>query len=441
MEQALYGYVGVAKKLLEKSGAKLGDEVEVESEGRKYRGILISRYETAKPDYIVIKLRSGYNIGVKVGERSTLIKLAEGKQPAFTHPPKPLTRRGLPRVKVVSTGGTICSRVDYRTGAVKPALTAEDLFGMVPELAEVAEVESEVLYSIYSENIKPNNWTEMATKVNDLIKSGYDGIVLPHGTDTLGYTAAALSFALRKPPVPVVLVGAQRSSDRPSSDASRNLLASVRVAAKAPFAEVCVVMHAWHSDELMAVHRGTRVVKLHTSSRDAFKSVNAEPIAYISNGSIKVNSQGLNPRGSEDYEFNPRFDPNAFLVKFFPGMNPDILDFLVSKGAKGIVIEGTGLGHVASDWIPTIRKLARDGIFLGMTSQCKYGRVNMQVYDNGRDLLRAGITPLDDMLAETALVKLMWALANFYDGSNISKVKEIMLTNMAGEIGSRSIPR
>ena len=277
----------------------------------------------------------------------------------------------------------------------------------------------------------------MAVEADKLIRKGFDGIVIAHGTDTMGYSAAALSFALQKPPVPVVFVGAQRSSDRPSSDAATNLIAAVRVAGYAPFAEVCVSMHAWHSDDVIAIHRGTRVRKLHTSSRDAFKSVNSEPIAYVSQGEIKINAEDLNPRGSDDYRFEPGFSPDAALVKFYPGMPPDVLEFLAEKGCRGIILEGTGLGHVSNRLIPTIKSLVERGIFLGMTSQCIYGRVNMRVYDTGRYLLKAGVVPLDDMLPETAYVKLSWSLARARD---LEDVKRLMLTPISGELGARSLP-
>ncbi len=436
----MQGYSGTTKELLERENVRIGDEIEVISNGKRYRGILMARYELSDPNYITLKLHNGYNIGIRVTKGVRVFKISAGVKPAFVRPPKPQILSDLPSVIIVSTGGTIASRVEYRTGAVRPALNADDLLAIVPELAGIARIDTEILYNVWSENIQVQHWIGMAEAVDRLIRKNVDGVVLTHGTDTMGYTAAALSFALQKPPVPVVLVGAQRSSDRPSSDATTNLIAAVATAAKAPFGEVVVAMHKWHSDDVIALHRGTRVVKLHTSSRDAFHSVNSRPIAYYQHGELRVIADDLNPRGSNEYICKPKFDARAFLIKFFPSMKPDILNILADIGIKGFVIEGTGLGHVSSNWVPVIKELTEIGVFVGMTSQCKFGRVNMNVYDSGRDLLRAGVVPLDDMLAEVALVKLMWILGNFGDRAELEDIKELMLMNVAGEIRSRTLP-
>jgi glutamyl-tRNA(Gln) amidotransferase subunit D len=434
----LSGYRGRLREVLEEIGAEEGDELEVVTpDGQTFVGYLISRPEYADEDVLTIKLRNGYNVGIAFTEGTRVRRVAAGRPPAFTRGEIPTQNPSLPKVALVGTGGTIASRVDYRTGAVRPAMTTEDLISVVREVLEIARIDAEVLLSIYSENMTPKEWELIAERVDRKIREGYEGVVIAHGTDTMHYTAAALSFALQRPPVPVVLVGAQRSSDRPSSDAATNLIGALTVAARAPFAEVCVAMHHWHSDDVIAVHRGTRVVKLHTSSRDAFRSVNAGPIALVREGSVEVLAEGLNPRGSGDYRYEPGFDGRAYLLKFWPGMGPSILEHLASEGVRGFVIEGTGLGHVASSWIPVIRRLVRDGVFVGMCSQCRFGRVNMNVYDNGRDLLAAGVTPLDDMLPEVALVKLMWALKR---SSDLGEIRRLMLTRIAGEIGDRSEP-
>ncbi|MCX8202789.1 MAG: Glu-tRNA(Gln) amidotransferase subunit GatD [Nitrososphaeria archaeon] len=432
------GYRGRLGELLESLGAEVGDELEVvTADGTRYVGYLISRPEYAEDGVITLKLRNGYNVGIVVDDRTTVRRLSRGRAPAFVRGELPPSNPDLPRVALIGTGGTIASRVDYRTGAVRPAMTTEDLVSTVREVAEVANVESEVVLSIYSENMTQREWDLIARAVHERIEGGYDGVVVAHGTDTMAYTAAALSFALQRPPVPVVLVGAQRSSDRPSSDAATNLLAALLVAGKAPFAEVVVAMHAWHSDDVIAVHRGTRVVKLHTSSRDAFRSVNSRPVAYVRDGKLVVKAEGLHPRSADDYSFEPGFDERAVLLKFFPGMRAEVLEALWEMGYRGFVLEGTGLGHVTSSWIPAIRRLVGEGAFVGMGSQCRFGRVNMNVYDNGRDLLAAGVTPLSDMLPEVAYVKLCWALHRFNDPS---EVRRAMLTPVAGEIGERSLP-
>lgn len=432
------GYKGKLGEILESIGAEVGDEIEVlTGDGRRYVGYLMSRTEYAAEGLITLKLRNGYNVGVALDDRAVVRKVSKGRAPSFTREELPPVNPNLPRIALLGTGGTIASRVDYRTGAVRPAMTTEDLLSTVREVAEVANVESEVLFSVYSENMTSREWDAIGGAVHDRITKGYEGVVIAHGTDTMGYTAAALSFVLQRPPVPVVLVGAQRSSDRPSSDAATNLLGALSVAGKAPFAEVVVAMHAWHSDDVIAVHRGTRVVKLHTSSRDAFQSVNSRPIAYVKEGRVIVKAEKLNPRGATGYSYQPGFDERVILLKFFPGMKGSVLQLLAERGYRGFVLEGTGLGHVASSWIPVIRQLTSDGAFIGMCSQCRYGRVNMNVYYNGRDLLAAGVTPLGDMLPEVAYVKLSWALHRTSDPDDL---REIMLTALAGEIGERSMP-
>ncbi|MEM2276579.1 MAG: asparaginase domain-containing protein, partial [Nitrososphaerota archaeon] len=130
----LQGYSGIVRKLLEQENISIGDEIEIISDGRKYRGILMARYELADPNYITLKLSNGYNIGIRVAENTSISKISAGAKPMFMRPPKPQTLSGLPNVIIISTGGTIASRVEYRTGAVRPALNADDLLAIVPEL-------------------------------------------------------------------------------------------------------------------------------------------------------------------------------------------------------------------------------------------------------------------------------------------------------------------
>jgi glutamyl-tRNA(Gln) amidotransferase subunit D len=433
------GYSGFLLEMIRAAGAEIGDEVVVERpDGSRFRGLLMFKGELSAENVLVLKLSNGYNIGVAVDPSCRIERVAAGRRPAFTRPPPPPQKSGLPRVKVIGTGGTIASRVDYRTGAVRPAISSEDLVSLVPELSELALIDAEVLFSLYSEDFTVREWEAIAERVKRVIEDGFDGVVLTHGTDTMHYTAAALSFTLQNPPVPIVLVGSQRSSDRPSSDAAFNLMGAVWVAARAPFGEVVVAMHAWHSDEAVAVHRGTRVVKMHTSSRDAFKSVNATPLAILSGGSLKMLDSDYHARGGDGFVYAPGFSDRAALVKFYPGMGPEVLEYLADRGFRGVVIEGTGLGHVARRWIPVIKRLTESGFFVGMASQCRFGRVNMRVYNTGRDLLNAGVVELDDMLAEVALVKLMWALRRT---SSLEELARLMLTPVAREVGSRTLPQ
>ena len=438
MSEKETGYRGKAFEAVKKAHVEIGDIIRVVKGSEIYEGILIPRSEYGDEKHVVVKLKNGYNIGVEITPDSKIEKIGEGTKPTFAPPPLPEQRPGLPKVAIISTGGTIASRVDYRTGGVRPALSASDLYSVVPELADVAQIETQILLSLFSENITPQQWTEIAQAVAKKIHEGFDGVVLAHGTDTMGYTAAALSFALQNLPVPIIIVGSQRSADRPSSDAATNLLGAVLAAAKAPFAEVVVAMHETPSDTYIALHKGTKVRKCHTSRRDAFRSVNASPIARIENQNITMLTQECQKRdSSRRLQLKPAFEDKVALVKFYPGMDPAILDLYAQKNYRGIVLEGTGLGHISKYCHDAIRKAVRQGAIVAMTSQCIWGRINMNVYDSGRDLQALGVIPLEDMLPETALVKLMWVLGQTKD---LDEAKTLLKTNVAGELSPRTLP-
>jgi glutamyl-tRNA(Gln) amidotransferase subunit D len=435
--EALSGYRGLALKTLQNINAEIGDLIRITKGGQVYEGVLIPRSEYGDDKHIVIKLRSGYNIGVRLTPDAKVEKIGKGEKPAFVAPPLPEQNPQLPKVSIISTGGTIASRVDYRTGAVRPALSASDLYSVVPELANIARVDAQILFSLYSENITPAHWTEMAKTVAEKIEEGVDGVVIAHGTDTMGYSAAALSFALQNLPVPVIFVGSQRSADRPSSDAATNLTGAVLAAAKAPFAEVAVAMHQTISDTAIVLHRGTKVRKCHTSRRDAFKTVNAQPLAKIEENRVVMLTEDYQRRDPTRKPIvKANFSDKVALIKFYPGMNPAVMDWYVDNGYKAIVLEGTGLGHVSSRLFQPIKRAVDGGVLVAMASQCIWGRVNMNVYDTGRDLLALGVIPLEDMLAETATVKLMWI---FGQTSNPEEAKQLLKANIAGEFSKRTV--
>jgi glutamyl-tRNA(Gln) amidotransferase subunit D len=435
--EEISGYKGLALEVLKSVGAEVGDLIRITKGNQIYEGILIPRSEYGDDKHIVIKLRSGYNIGIRLTPDARVEKVGRGEKPAFVAPPLPEQNPSLPKVSVISTGGTIASRVDYRTGAVRPALSASDLYSVVPELANIARIDAQILFSLYSENITPDHWMKMTKKVAEKIEEGLDGVVIAHGTDTMGYSAAALSFALQNLPVPVIFVGSQRSADRPSSDAATNLTGAVLAAAKAPFAEVAVAMHETISDTAIVLHRGTKVRKCHSSRRDAFKTVNATPLARIVENSITMLASDYQKRDpSRKLVVKPNFSEKVALVKFYPGMNPAIIDWYVDNGYKAIVLEGTGLGHVAKTLFHPIKRAVDKGVLVAMASQCIWGRVNMNVYETGRDLLALGVIPLEDMLAETAIVKLMWI---YGQTDNPEKAKRLLKTNIAGELSPRTL--
>jgi glutamyl-tRNA(Gln) amidotransferase subunit D len=431
------GYRGKALEAIKKARANVGDVIRVTKEGEAYEGILIPRSEYGDENHVVVKLKNGYNIGIAITAETKVEKVGGGIEPTFAAPAPPQQKPELPRATIISTGGTIASRVDYRTGGVRPALTANDLYSVVPELADVARIETQILLSIFSENIAAQQWSQIAHAIAKQMSEGVDGVVIAHGTDTMGYTAAALSFALQNLPAPVIIVGSQRSADRPSSDAATNLLGAVLAAAKAPFAEVVVAMHETPSDNYIAFHRGTKVRKCHTSRRDAFKSVNATPIARVEENKIVMLTQDYRKRdGSRALILRPDFEEKVALIKFYPGMDPAIIQFYTKKNYRGLVIEGTGLGHISKACYEALREAEQNGIIVGMTSQCIWGRINMNVYDAGRDLQALGVIPLEDMLPETALVKFMWVLGQT---ENNEEAKKLLKTNVAGEFSPRTL--
>lgn len=441
LDKELSGYKGRVAEALQRAGVSIGDNIRITKIGKVYEGVLFPRSEYADDKHIVIKLRNGYNIGIECTDDTVIQFISRGEKPRFTSAPTPEDRPELPRVSVISTGGTIASRVDYRTGAVQPALTAEDLHCFVPEISNIARIEAKVLCSEFSENIGPSHWKEMAYAALTELKKGVEGVVFSHGTDTMGYTAAALSFALRDLSSPVVFVGAQRSSDRPSSDAALNLIAATTIGARAPFAEVVVAMHQSSSDEYVSIHRGTRVRKCHTSARDAFKSVDPKPLGRLNLKSLELDvlSETLQERNqSRDVKVMAKFEEKVALLKFHPNFNPNIIDWYREEGYRGVVLEGTGLGHVGRSCFESLKRAIDAGMLVCMTSQCIWGSVNMNVYETGRDLLALGVIPLGDMISETAYVKLMWVLGQT---SDIAEAKEMMLTNMAGEFSRKRILR
>jgi len=418
--------------LLQRLGAAEGDHLEVSSNGRAYAGVLMPHHEFSHPDVLVLKLRNGYNVGVRVGPGTEVRVAAKGE--AREKAPRPINGpKGKPAVAVLGTGGTIASYVDYRTGAVHPALSAGDLVATVPEIADVCDVRAEVLYSIFSENMTVEAWQRLAGEAADRLNAGVEGVIVPHGTDTMGYTSAALAFMLGDIPRSVVLVGAQRSSDRPSSDAYTNLVSAARFVTSADAAEVVVLMHETSSDTSAAVHRATKVRKMHTSRRDAFHSINAPPVARVDfEGGVEL----LAPcRRKSEVKVTPRLEmeEKVALLQFYPGMSPSLFEGVLSN-SRGVVIAGSGLGHVSSDMLAAVRRAIDQGTTVVMTSQCLYGRVNLNVYATGRDLLTAGVIPGEDMLPETAYVKLMWVLGQTSDEG---EVRRLMTSDLRGEITDR----
>ena len=422
----LKGYKGKSLDYLNQKNVSVGDSIKVISD-LTYAGILMPRYETSEDSHIVLKLKSGYNIGIELDKIKDVEKISSPEEKREESSVKEADS-SLPKILLLSTGGTIASKVDYRTGAVTPALTASDLNDAVPEIGNIANIDAEVLFSEYSENLQPEHWVETAKKIESVANLDYKGVIVAHGTDTMHYSSAFLSFALSGLKIPVVFVGSQRSSDRPSSDAASNLIAAARFIAMTDVNGVYVVMHHNESDETISCHIGTRVRKNHARKRSAFETIGSDPAFLILDEKIIKNVE------NEFFKetFNPRLgiDTRVALVKYHPGYEPKQIDALIDLGFKAIIFEGTGLGHVGKTMYSAIKKASDHGLFLGMTSQCIDGRVRMTVYESGRDLLELGIVPLENMIPEVALVKTMWALGNSEDNNGL---KKLLLENISSE--------
>jgi len=429
------GYKGDALKILKKFNVRVWGLAEIDTSRGLFKGTVLPRAENDDDKHIVIKIATGYNIGIatntiksikEIGFLKANYKIPEQEFP-FTE--------NLPNVKLIGTGGTIASRLDYRTGAVIPAFSPGELYGAVPELADICNLDTEKVFAVFSENMGPDQYKQLAIAIGKEIEKGVDGIVIGHGTDTLHHTATALSYMIQNPPVPIILVGSQRSSDRPSSDAALNLMHACYAAGHGDIAEVCVCMFGPTSDEYGFLHRGTRVRKMHSSYRSTFRTIGDIPVATVRRGEVKPLKTDFNHRRKDrNVEIFPFFEDRVSMIYFYPHMHPDTIDSLVDLGYKGIIIIGTGLGHVNKELYPAIERARDKGVAIYMTVQTLWGYVHMFVYETGRELLAMGVIPLDNMLPEAAFIKLGWALGQTDD---LEEVKKIMLTPVKDEITSR----
>ncbi len=429
------GYRGTALETLKSYKVRVWSDTVIETTRGDFRGIILPRSENDDDRHIVLKLATGYNVGIdvdtirsmkEVGYRKANYKIPEKEFPVS--PDKP-------NVKLFGTGGTIASRLDYRTGAVIPAFSPGELYGAVPELADICNLTTEKLFGVFSENMGPAEYKTLAKAIGEAIRDGVDGIVIGHGTDTMHHTASALSFMVQNSPVPIVMVGSQRSSDRPSSDAALNLIHSTTAAAKSDIAEVLVCMFGPTSDEYALLHRGTRVRKMHSSYRSTFRTIGDYPVATVQQDVITpLRTDYKRRRNDRDVTILPYFEEKVSLLYYYPNMMPDIIDSLVDNGYRGIVIAGTGLGHVNKPVYPALERACKKGVAIYMTVQTLWGYTHMFVYDTGRDLMSLGVIPADNMLPEVAYIKLGWALGQTDD---LQKVRDLMLTPINDEITER----
>ncbi len=434
-EDFFQGYKGEALKLLKKFNVRVWGQTKIETSRGNFVGTVLPRAENDDEKHIVLKIPTGYNVGIDVANvismKETGYKKANYKIPEKEFP----YTEGLPSVKLIGTGGTIASRLDYRTGAVIPAFSPGELYGAVPELADICNLTTEKVFAVFSENMGPEQYKQLAIAIGKEIENGIDGIVIGHGTDTLHHTAAALTYMIQDSPVPIVLVGSQRSSDRPSSDAALNLMHACYTAGNADIAEVMVCMFGPTSDEYGLLHRGTRVRKMHSSYRSTFRTLGDIPLARVSrDGVIPIKKDYNSRRKDKKVRIMPYFEEKVAIIYYYPNMMPDMVDSLVDNGYKGIVIAGTGLGHVNKPLYPALKRASDKGVAVYMTVQTLWGYVQMFVYETGREMMALGVVPAENMLPEVAWVKLGWALGQT---SDLDEVKKIMLTPMNDDITKR----
>ncbi|MEC8875719.1 MAG: Glu-tRNA(Gln) amidotransferase subunit GatD [Candidatus Thermoplasmatota archaeon] len=413
----------VAEKFISDNGAKFHDRIRISTDKKTYEGVLLPRHSFSGSNIVVLKLDNGYNIGVSVeGAELTILSKAKKNKKEF---PEKKKNKGLRDISVLATGGTIASFVDYKTGAVSPAITAEELVNSVSALDEIANINAEPLFSLASEDMTPEHWKKIANKAKEIHDKKQHGIVIGHGTDTMAYSAAALSFQLPEISNPVIFTGAQRSPDRPSSDAHLNLTGATK-AAMTDLGEIAVAMHQTTDDENVAIWRGTRVRKAHSSRRDAFMSPNEAPLGLVKE---HVEYRGKYRPVAKETRLESGFEDNIGMVWSHPGLRIEDWESITSS-KKGVIIAGTGLGHVKSELLESIGKTAKD-MPVAVTTQCLGGSTNLNVYRNGRELLGKGVVEAYDTLPETALVKMMWLSKHKAD-----EVRELMGKNLVGEISN-----
>jgi glutamyl-tRNA(Gln) amidotransferase subunit D len=420
-----------------------GDKVKITLKDKiEHTGILMPRPDVHIIDdpHITIKLSSGYNIGIKETNIKN-IEVLEKCPPPKEYKSTLKHNDNLPTVSILSTGGTISSKIDYTSGGVSADLTAEDFVRMCPEMQDIANIKAKKVMSIMSEDMLPNDWSNMAKLIHKELQTDISGVIVTIGTDMLHFCAAALSFMLGKINKPVIITASQRSIDRGSTDAFMNLICAVKAAAAWDGAEVATCLHGTTDDEYCLLIRGTKVRKMHTSRRDAFRPMNEAALAKIyPNKPIQITNKEYRKRHNGRFTPQTKFEEKIALITVYPNMDPEIINFHLKKGCKGIVIAATALGHVPtwtkSSLIPYIKKATEKKIPVIICSQTLYGAMHPYVYTNLRKVsLEAHGTFVHDMLPEVAYIKLGWVLAQT---TSYDKVIEMMKENIAGEINDRT---
>ncbi len=417
---------------LKKNKLTEGQIIEFDYEGKKFSGAIIPSKED-----LILKLNSGYNAGFDINKIENIKNIGENKNVGKAKTIQLTKNPKLPTIAILHTGGTIASRVNYSTGGVYASFDVNDIVTMFPELTKIANIESVFVSNMMSEDMSVDDFKKISTAVSEQIKKGVKGIIIGHGTDMLGYSVAALSFELENCPIPVLIVGSQRSSDRGSSDAGMNLICAAEFITKTNFKGVAVCMHNSTNDDTCAIMSGTKTRKMHTSRRDAFKSINDTPIALVDYRTKEIKwmkDKNNFEKNKGEFKLLNNFEKKVGLLKMHPLISEKEIEFYKKEKYLGLVIEGTGLGHTPvrenDSFIKAIKELVDSGCIVVMTSQCLNGRVHENVYTNLRKLKNAGVIYCEDMLPETALMKLSWLLGNY----SKKETTELITKNLRGEI-------
>ena len=423
---------------------KTGDFVEVQTKDKIMNGILMP-VPDSEGSIVILKLESGYNIGIDK-KNVKAIKLVKSSVEKKQKPAEIKTNKKLPTISILHTGGTIASKVDYKTGAVSAKFSPGEIIGMFPELKKIANINSRKIASMQSEMMRFAHYNLMAKEIEKEIKAGVNGIIITHGTDTMHYSSAALRFIFEDLPVPVILVGSQRSSDRGSSDAGLNLISACYFIANSDFADVAICMHENLNDESCLILPGLKTRKMHTSRRDAFRAINTMPVARVNFNEKNISFINKNYNKKDKKKLKLKLINEKIkvgLIKTHTNMFAE--EFLAYKNFDGLVIEGTGLGHLPNEEIDkytkenkkiftALKDMIKNGLITVMSSQAIYGRLQMNVYTPMRELQEIGVLGhLSDMTAETTFIKLAWLLSNYKK----EEVKELITKNLKGEISER----
>lgn len=420
--------------LLHKIGAKPGDKIKVETTKGIYSGVLLP-----SSNFLEIKLSNGYNVGFMAESVKGVSLVERASAGTKKNSDKKTLDSKLPLIFILHTGGTIASKVDYSTGGVSPSIDSEEIISAIPEISKIANIKSVLVSNVLSEEIGFQHYGLFAKAVKNAIEEKPKGIIITHGTDTMHYSASAMSFIFENLPLPVIFVGSQRSSDRPSTDAKLNMINAAKFITKTDFVGVAICMHADMSDDSCYILPGTKSRKMHSTRRDAFRAINSSPIAKVSQESTEY-LQKYQKYAVGPLKINDKFEERVAILRARPGLRAEEIKFFEQNEYKGLIIEGTGMGHIAisegknTENLDAIKSLIDSGCVVCMTTQCIFGRTNPNVYSTGRRLKEVGVIFLEDMTTETAYIKLSWLLGNF----GIEKAKDLMQKNLRGEINERS---